>query len=410
MSAERSFNIVRVQNIVWFDSGLSRADLSRQTALSRSTVSLVIKELKKNNLVVESHVAKSSGGRPPIALRFNYNAYQIIGIDLGSAHITVAAYNLKGKVLHQEHTECNVIGEPEQALIQLRLMIQTCKNASAAQNLPLLGIGLGVPCPVHHLQQHHLDPDIMPAWKNIDLHDELQNVFQVPVFVDNDANLGALAESWYGASKGLQDFAFVKIATGVGAGFVSKGQILRGSQGLAGEIGHIAIERVGPICRCGRAGCLEAWIGREALVTRYNQLANGQKIASLQELQDLYDAREMLALEVMDKAIEHLARALSNVVFSLNPAKITLWGPLFTNESLTLQKLQTKLNQYCNRQGEATIHLASSQLDAQAISLGAHAMVLLQALKHPHLQLQQEQRFPLFYSNHNPIHAGDANV
>ena len=150
----------------------------------------------------------------------------------------------------------------------MTMAVRSVLEADGVQPSQVLGIGVAVPSPVDQERPGELLPLIVPKWKGYNIATHLEGSFKRPVFVDNDANLGALAELWWGAGSSARDLAYIKVATGVGAGLIINGRIFRGSGGIAGEIGHTSIDPNGPQCICGLKGCLTTFIGTPALLER----------------------------------------------------------------------------------------------------------------------------------------------
>ena len=257
-NAMRAHNTSLLLHLIWHEEKPSRADLARDTGLSRSTVSAIVGELMELGVVEESHVEQSRGGRPPIALSIVEDHHHIFGVELGSSHITVVRMDLRGTVVDTRRQAFPVAEQPGPSLDRLCALMD---ELTAAHPSPVLAIGLAVASPLDPARPGLLSERILPAWKGVQPAQVVEEHTGLPVFMDNDANMGALAESWWGAGQGVGDFAFIKVATGVGAGLIIDGRIYQGASGIAGEIGHTAIDPKGPRCRCGLYGCLEAMVG-----------------------------------------------------------------------------------------------------------------------------------------------------
>ena len=251
-----------VLQLIWQEREISRAEIARRTDLSRSTVSEIVRSLLKTGLVDEAGDGPSRGGRRPIVLQFQDDACVILGVDMGAAHVAVALTDLRGRVLAWEERRHAVRTDPEgtRALIaELCATVLATRRGSARR---LVGIGVAVPSPVDPRHPDHLSEIVLPEWRQAIRLEGLRQRYGVPLWVDNDANLGALAEGWWGAGRGVHDFAYIKVATGIGSGHVIGGKIYRGATGVAGEIGHLAIDPHGGPCICGLRGCLATFVGQ----------------------------------------------------------------------------------------------------------------------------------------------------
>src|SRR5438270_5464130 len=270
-------NSALLLNLIWKERQVSRAELARRTGLSPSTVSAIVGDLERSGLVQSTGEGLSRGGRRPTLLGFHDDAFFIIGVELGASHVLVTLTNLRGQVRVARHGAHAVQGDPAGALALVREFIDDCLRAERVARRRLIGIGVAVPSPVHPNAPGRLSHVILPAWSGYDVQAHLAGAYNVPVFVDNDANLGALAEGWWGAGRSGDDLTYIKIATGIGAGFVIHGEVYRGAGGTAGEIGHLAVDPSGPRCMCGLNGCLAMFIGSQAVRARAKERMTGER-------------------------------------------------------------------------------------------------------------------------------------
>ena len=366
----------------------SRADLARVTGLARSTVTTIVSELIDARLVCEGPAATSRGGRPPIALQIQRDRYHLLGVELGASHATAVRTDLLGGLLAQARADFPVQSDPTGALNLVAQLIATISPADHQSRV--LGLGLAVPSPLDPARPGLLSDRILPAWAGVRPGEYLQSQLQLPVYMENDANLGVLAESWWGAGVGLEDFAYIKVATGVGAGLFINGTIYRGATGLAGEIGHTAINPAGPRCRCGLYGCLEAMIGSGSLAERARASLAGHPASRLQasslDLPSLIaaaQAGDCLAAPLIDRAGFDLGIAVANLLNLLNPGVVVLGGTLATAGETLLAPLRRALVDRALSTSLASTRVVVSPLGHDAIALGAAGLVLHQALEFP---------------------------
>jgi predicted NBD/HSP70 family sugar kinase len=387
--AMRQFNSAVVVRRLWHDiDGLSRADLARILGLSRSTVSAIVEELLARGVVVESHLAESTGGRRPIVLRFHDEHRHVVGLDMGASHITTVRTDLRGRVLARDHVDFDVQGDPHGALSAID---EAASRVLAVDGPPLLGVGVGVPCPVDAASISPLSPRIMPAWVGVRLPEWLSARFGTRIFLDNDANVGALAEAWWGAGRGVSHFAYLKVGTGVGAGFVIDGAVYRGTSGIAGEIGHASVNPVGRQCRCGLSGCLEAEIGSPAILDKVREALASGAASSLVDDEHL-DLRAVLrgvadgdpvALAVVEGAGEHLGVAIANLLNLLNPGRIVLGGRLTQAGEHLLAPLRRTVQRRALSTSIEHAEIALGRLAEDHVAIGAATLVLQHALDDP---------------------------
>jgi glucokinase-like ROK family protein len=376
-----------VLQLLWRERQISRAEIARRTGLSRSTVSEIVGDLLKTRLVAEVGDGASQGGRRPIVLQFQDDAYGILGIDLGAAHVAVALANLRGQVIAWEHRSHPVRTDPEGAVSLMIELSEACLRQWKLGTDRLVGIGVAVPSPVDPKDPDRVSEVVMPAWQGHNVGEALRKRFRVPVLVDNDANLGALAERWWGAGRGIDDFTYVKVATGVGAGHIIHGEIYRGAHGIAGEIGHLAIDPQGEPCMCGLRGCLATRVGSRALLARASALlqdhpesALAGREVTITAIEDAALGGDPLALQVVREAAEYLGIAVAGVLNLMNPARVIIGGGLARLGELLLATLRQSVTGRTLVSSIAPTEIVTSELGARAVALGSVTLVLQTAL------------------------------
>ncbi|MFT5687097.1 MAG: putative NBD/HSP70 family sugar kinase [Myxococcota bacterium] len=376
------------------EEGVSRAGLSRQCELSRSTVSGIISQLLDAGLIHESHQARSTGGRPPIVLRFVDQHSWIVGVELGASHVSAVLCDLRGRLRLELHTDHDVQGDPDGSVRLMEKLIARCLAHPVVRGKRVIGIGVGVPCPIDPAHPDQLSTRILPRWGDIRLGAMLHSRFGLPTFIDNDANFGALAERWWGAGRGHDNFAYIKVATGVGAGLIIDSQIFRGSGGIAGEIGHTTIDTRGPRCRCGLSGCLEAMIGTASLLRRYHSLSPGShsRVTGLDDIIDLADAGDPVAEQIIGETGGYLGIAVANLLNIFNPACVVLGGSLTRVGDRLLRPLRETIQERALWHSIAGAEVCLTTLGDEAIAVGAATQVLAFALNDPTLFQTTQQR------------------
>lgn len=368
----RRQNTVQVLQRVWAEQ-MSRAELARRTGLSRSTVTAITSELIEMGWVVEGRVAASSGGRPPTLLKVRRDFRHLVGVELGASHAAVVLTDLMGQVLGGAERSLDVQGDPEGTQRAMLELVDEVLVDAGVRVDQLAGLGLGLPCPLPATDA--LDPNILPAWVGHRPAQRIGDYLGVPVYSENDANLGALAELWWGAGRGVGDFSYIKIATGVGAGHIIDGRVYRGSGGIAGEIGHTAIDSRGPKCRCGLNGCLEAMVGRETLEARL-----GRPLETI--LQDA-ERGDPQVLQAIADAGEYLGIAVANLLNLLNPARVILGGRLTRAGDALLTPAREAARGRALFTTVENSRLLFSELGDEAVALGAATLVLQAVLEDP---------------------------
>jgi predicted NBD/HSP70 family sugar kinase len=381
-----------VLELIWRQREISRAEIARRTGLSRSTVSEIVTKLLSSGLVSEVGDGPSRGGRRPVILRFQDQAHVILGVDMGASHVSVCLTDLRGEVFSWQHREHPVRSDPDGTEVLIRELCDQCLTAKKGSRKALLGIGLAVPAPVDPRAPERLSGIVLPSWRG---HPGVGGFFEgydVPVFVDNDANLGAIAEYWWGAAKGVDDFTYIKLATGIGSGHMVGGRIYRGATGVAGEIGHISIDPQGPRCVCGNRGCLATYVGSQELVARAEHLiprfpdsllANGD--ITITSIEDAALSGDPLAINLVEEAALHLGIVIAGVLNLMNPASVILGGGLSRLNEQLVNPLREAVLRRTLVNSIAASEIRTSDLGPQDIAIGAATYVLQQALQNPRL-------------------------
>jgi glucokinase-like ROK family protein len=375
-------NILR---LIWKEHEISRAEIARRFNLSRSTVTEVMKELIKTSFISEIGSGKSSGGRKPILLQFQDDAKFILGIDVGATHISVALTNLRGKLLVWKEERYPVREDPEGTRNLVYQLCDECLNFIENGQNKLLSIGIAVPAPVDPKHPELLPEEIIPSWKGKSRIEEVRERFGVPVYIDNDANLGALAEYYWGAGRGFNDMIFLKMANGVGAGYILNGELYRGAKGIAGEMSHLPIDRRGKLCGCGLRGCLTTFIAAWALKARTHELMKSfpksplgkekEKI-TIRMIEDCALKGDRLALKVVEEASEHISIAVTSLINMMNPSLIVIGGSLARVEDLLLDPIRDTIERVNLVRSVPAAKIKTSELGTKTIAIGAATLAL----------------------------------
>lgn len=327
---------------------LSRTGLSKELSYSRSSLTAIVNKLLQVGLLSEVGEGQSGGGRRPTLLDINPDYGYVAGIDIGATSVDIALADFNGRIIEEYASHADVRTEPELFLADLSMMLLEMLDACKISPNSLLSIGVGVPGPVQFSTGMLVAPPLMPAWENFPIKTAFRGTFPAAqVFVDNDVNIMAIGESIAGGGSALDNFLFVKVGTGIGCGIYLNGQIYRGSDGCAGDIGHICIDYNGPICHCGNPGCLEimaagpaiAELGRQAALAGKSQFLSERLEAQQGQLttKDVADAAaagDAAANEIIKQSGTMLGGALASLVNAFNPQAIFIGGGV-TNIGLT---------------------------------------------------------------------------
>lgn len=379
-------NLANVMHLIWTEGEISRAEVARRLDLSRSTVSALVQQLIDQGTVMEARVGASQGGRPPVMLRFCADRYHMVGLDLGMTHVTALVMDPRGRVLGSQTFRAEVATDPHGTLALAQVAIQALRELTPVRSR-LVGIGVAVPCPVDATRPGRVSASILPAWAEVDVAGTLAAQNGVPVYLENDANLGALGELAWGLGREVRDFVYVKLATGVGAGLIVNGDIYRGADGIAGEIGHTSIDPDGPPCPCGLNGCLVTFTGSRAVEEHYRRLHQGSAGAApaddLGAIARAAQSGDALARQVIEHAARSLAIGLANLLNLFNPSRIVLGGRLTLAGDALLAPLAHAVRGRALWTNVAAADIVISRHGDDVIPLGAATLVLRTALADP---------------------------
>lgn len=334
----KSLNKSLILNVIRLEGPISRAEIAKKTNLTPPTVTNLVGELLESNLVIESELGTSSGGRKPIMLSIHASAFQVIGIDVGASQLKVVSTNLNAEIID---TLLVTMPNPITSESFLKLLvesIETMLDKSRLQKDSILGIGVGM----HGLVDPqkgvaHYAPNL--NLRDIPIREELETAFDLPVEIENDVRAMALGESWFGNGQGFDHFICINVGMGIGAGIILDNKLFTGSSFTAGEIGHTTIDVEGPKCSCGNYGCLQALaagpaiaarakkeirLGRESLIT---ELVHGD----LEDItgETVHQAAlqgDPLAIEALKNTGRYLGIGVANLINLLNPSRVILGG------------------------------------------------------------------------------------
>jgi predicted NBD/HSP70 family sugar kinase len=303
---------------------LTRSDMAVATGLARSTIATRIDALVASGFVQTAGEASSSGGRPASRFTFNPRARVVFAVDVGATHVVLALTDLDGKVLAERRERIAITTGPETVLGLILDVASAILKDTGHTEHELAGVGIGLPGPVEHDTGRPVKPPIMPGWDDFDVVGYIQAKFQTPVLVDNDVNIMALGEStlyW----PGVKNMLFIKVATGIGAGIMSNGELQRGADGIAGDLGHIRVERGDDVlCRCGNRGCLEAIASGPAMARALRNV--GLEATSNSDVIELAGQGNAEAIQVIRRAGRDIGEVLAGAVNLLNPSVIVIGG------------------------------------------------------------------------------------
>lgn len=368
---------VRVLRALAESGELTRSELVSCTGLARATVGSVAFDLIGCGLVRETPATESVGsrtGRPPHVLSLEPASAAALGLDFGHDRVRAVLTDVVGTVRWEGSELLPVDRDPEGALDLAERLIGAALRGSGVNRETILGLGAGFACPVDKDGRHLYAQDIMQGWVGIRPVEELTARTGLPVHIINDANASVLAESRYGAARGCDNVLYLRLSSGIGAGAISDGRRLLGHGGIAGELGHIIIDRGGLLCRCGNRGCLETLASPPAIA---DLLARSWgRPVDADDLPALLEARDRGAVRAVEDAGEAVGRALATAVMMLNPRMIVVGGELAAAGEILFTPMRRAITRNTTVSHTESLEIVTSALGGSAGARGAAALVL----------------------------------
>ena len=370
-SALRRLNQQRIIDTLVDGGPATQAELARQTGLSTATISNIVK-LMVNNGSVETEPTTSSGRRA-LSVRLSHNGAVAFGLDFGRRHLRIVLSSRGYQVLAERFVELPAGHGADEGIARAAEVIAEVLDERGVPRSAVLGVGVGIPGPIDRKAGTVAPGSILPQWVGMDLR-SLEKSFDFPVSVDNDANLGALAEVTWGTGTKASNLVFVKIGSGIGAGLILNGAPFYGHLGLTGEIGHATINEQGSICTCGNRGCLETVASTSVMMELLSR--GGRNVHSAADIVSHALAGDSATLRVIDDAGAIIGRALAGVANLLNPEVIVVGGPLAGLGEILLRPIHRGLMRHAVPIIGDSTRLVMSSLGDRAEALGGASLVL----------------------------------
>ncbi|TWP54155.1 ROK family protein [Lentzea tibetensis] len=362
----------------------SRAELGDLVELSRTRIGAELDRLTELGLIEEAGLAESRGGRRPAVVRIN-SGLRFAGVNVGATSVDVAVTDGELHVLEHIAEEIDVREGPDHVLGRVTYLIGKLRDQG---HLPQLhGLGIGLPGPVSFRDGVPYAPPIMPGWDQFPVRDNLTRELGCPVLVDNDVNVMALGEQHVGVARTSEDFLFVKIGTGVGCGIVVNGEVYRGANGSAGDIGHIQVEEDGPACGCGNLGCLEALFSGAALARAALAVASSGEspflavrlqergILAATDVADALAAGDPVAGRLVREGGRRVGLVLAGLVSFFNPDLIVIGGGVARIGHVLLAEIRSAVYRRSLPLATNNLPLVVSELGETSGVIGAARMI-----------------------------------
>ncbi|KUR63699.1 ROK family transcriptional regulator [[Arthrobacter] sp. ATCC 21022] len=318
--------------------GLSRVELAKVVGLSPQTISNISRRLLDQELIVEAGKEGSGPGKPRTILRLNPSGMYAVGVHLDPAVITFVVLDLLGDVVRHSRM-ATPGGDPALVITGIAEQIRGLIDESGVDESKIAGLGVAVPGPIDLNEGSVVEPPLLTRWDRVSIREALAEATGLETLVDKDVTSAAVAETWAGGVSGAGSFVFMYMGTGIGCGLVLNDEVVRGTSGNAGEIGHIIVDPDGPECDCGLRGCVKSSCIPQVLVAEAEAQgvldghAEGADAPSVQEryamLCDKADAGDERAVAILEKSAVLVARAVSVVTNTLDVERVVFGGPFW---------------------------------------------------------------------------------
>ena len=388
LSLMRELTRALVLQLIRREGRISRADIAKHTQLSRSTVSSIITDLLEDSLVTETGIGTSKGGRRPIILEFNYPANYIIGLDVSRNSVTAVITDLNARVCARQHIPFNVNDGPQVGMPIIKQLISTMLKDSPVGRGKISAIGVGVPGPLDYRSGRTIAPPVMPGWDNVPIKDELLQTFHLPISIDNDANLAAMAEHRWGAGQGAQNLIYIYLSSaGIGSGLIIDGHLYRGSIGSAGEIGHTTLNITSQESPPGpnNIGTLESLASQPTLLREARAAGLIDEKATVEDFLRLVETSAQ-SCQLLQQKAHYIGVAIAGIINILNPDRVVVGGVIPENSPLMIDTIRETVDQRALSIAVHNTSIVAGKLGRNVVALGAAALATERLFAPPALE------------------------
>ncbi|MFW6274649.1 MAG: ROK family transcriptional regulator [Spirochaetota bacterium] len=406
------YTTAQIFNIIRQNGEINRMGITELSGVSKSTISHQINKLMKLGLIEEK--APSDSSQRKLKLRIKGDIGYVAGVFLGTTKLSLIIFTLDMQIVAEKNLLLDSISEPEscnrEIVSQLKLL---CEQQQIDR---LWGIGIGFPFPVNFREGKPDSPPNVPLWHGYPLKELYEQEFECPVLVDNDVNVMALGESYLGCTQDEPNFLFIKVGTGIGAGLMVDGQIYRGANGCAGDIGHIAVDGSNVQCHCGNRGCLEAIAGGKALAAKAEEkaqsgesrfLADRLRAKGRLEAVDINDgaiAGDLTCIKLIKDAGHTIGEVSAKLVNFFNPSSIVVGGGLSGFGNLFIGAIRESIIHRSLHLATYELNVCISELKDKSGPIGAGTLIL------DHIFSSEEFPYTIERMSHDTAHPSASTV
>ncbi|WP_444684439.1 ROK family transcriptional regulator [Alkalicoccus luteus] len=383
----KSMNRSTVLNIVRLEGPISRADIAKRTKLTPPTVGTIVQELKEEGILLEEQgIGKVQGGRKPLMLTVNAEAYYAVGVYAAAEVVHTVVADLDGEIISEQKEAVRTVPTMNEFLSLLTTSVENVIQSAAIDSDKIIGIGVAM----HGLINTDTGTALFSPHlqlRNIPIKSHLEAKLHLPVLVENDVRTLTLAESWFGQGKDASHYLCVSVGLGIGSGIVLDNTIYHGPVHSAGEIGHTVVEINGPKCRCGNYGCLEAFASETAIINQVTRQLRLGKSSSLQDksgsdeltMADIYEAAadgDALTAEILADAGRYLGIAIANITNMMSFTKVIVEGDLFQVGNVILSPLRETVEKRTIQADLQGSDITVSKLGKKGMVIGAFTLAI----------------------------------
>lgn len=386
-SFQKETNLSIVLRQLRADMECTRVRLAEHTGLAQASITKIVAQLIEWGLVEEKESVGTGVGRKAIRLHLNAENYKVAAVRINRRYMISSIYDMDGKLYGMSRCE---ISSAEGAHASVNRLIENLRKLLEDSGLSVMSIGVAVPGPYNYKKKRITLMSGFPGWNEIDIGGLLSDAFGLPVFVEQDANCGALAEMWYSNIEPDTDLMFIAADRGIGAGLILNSQVYRGHDGYAGEIGHASINFFGPRCECGNRGCLELYGSTTALESTYRQdvfdpmdPSSVMEDISVKGILELVRAGDPIACRAYSKTVTYLCFGVVGMINALNPDTVVFSDKIVNGGSLFLDVAKKTFEQYLMPEIYERLRIKVSTLDGDPMLLGASVAAFDQMLQTP---------------------------
>lgn len=362
----REANRARLVDAVKLHGGLTQVELVGATGLSPATVSNIVKELAAQGILTTTQSTRS--GRRAQFVTLAHEMGLVGGVHIAARHLRVVVADIAQKVVAEHYLPLSKDHRADAELGRLARMFADMFDALDTDLSEMLAVGVAIEAPLDRRTGLISRPGIMRGWDGVNVADSLGQALNCRVFVDNNSNLGALAEYRRGAARKSGDMIYINSSETIGAGIILGGQVWRGHHGVAGELGHVTVDEKGPVCRCGKRGCLETYVGAAAIVQPLRSDRRGLK---LQDVVGRAVGGEARFVRAIADAGHLIGVATANLCNMLDPERIVVSGELAQAGELLLGPIRHTLERSLLVAQDDAPEVVQGQLGNRAEVVGA---------------------------------------